>query len=66
MDSLLLYLSKYLHLDHIVFAVINIYVYICSIYGFVHIGVRFLCFKVNKKFDRLWKFGKKALILKDY
>lgn len=46
LDFSLLSLSKYLHLDYLLFAIINIYVYICSIYGFVKIGVKFFCFTV--------------------
>jgi LMBR1 domain-containing protein 1 len=47
LDLSLLQLSKYFHLDFILFAIINIYVYICSIYGFVKLGVKILCFTVN-------------------
>ncbi len=47
LDSMLLYSSNYLHLDYIIFAIINIYVFICSIYGFVRIGVKFFLFTVN-------------------
>ena len=42
-DYLLLYSSKYLHLDYFLFASINIYVFICSIYGFIKLGIR-VCF----------------------
>jgi LMBR1 domain-containing protein 1 len=41
LDFLLLELSKYFHLDYPFFAFINLYVYICSIYGFVRLGVKF-------------------------
>lgn len=47
LDLSLLQFSKYFHMDFILFAIINIYVYICSIYGFVKLGVRILCFTVN-------------------
>jgi len=47
LDLSLLQLSRYFHLDFVFFAIINIYVYICSIYGFVKLGVRVLCFTVN-------------------
>ncbi len=47
LDLLLLYSSKYLHLDHLLFGIINIYVFICSIYGFVKLGVKFLFFTVT-------------------
>jgi LMBR1 domain-containing protein 1 len=50
LDFLLLYSSKYFHLDYILFALINIYVFICSIYGFVKLGVRLFLFTVNKKY----------------
>jgi len=46
LDSVLLFLSKYYHLDFIIFAVINIYVYICSVYGFINLGVKLLCFDI--------------------
>lgn len=46
MDVLLLLSSKYFHLDYLLFALINIYVLICSIYGFVKLGVKFLIFNV--------------------
>ena len=49
LDLSLLQFSKYFHLDFILFFIINIYVYICSIYGFVKLGVRILCFTVNLK-----------------
>lgn len=47
LDLLLLYSSKYLHLDYLLFAIINIYVFMCSIYGFVKLGVKFFFFTVN-------------------
>lgn len=47
LDLSLLELSKYFHMDFIFFAIINIYVYICSIYGFVKLGVRILFFTVK-------------------
>ena len=46
LDFSLLNLSKYFHLDYILFAAVNIYVYICSIYGFVNLGIRLFIFKV--------------------
>ncbi len=47
LDISLLQFSKYFHLDFIFFAIINIYVYICSIYGFARLGVRIFCFTVK-------------------
>lgn len=47
LDYLLLYSSKFFHLDHLIFAIINIYVFFCSIYGFVKLGVKFFIFLVN-------------------
>lgn len=48
LDFLFLYFSKYFHLDYLLFAIINIYVFICSIYGFIKLGVKFLFFTVTK------------------
>lgn len=48
LDLSLIELSKYFHLDFLVFALINAYVYICSIYGFAKMGVKVLCLTVNK------------------
>ena len=48
LDFSLIHLSKYFHLDYILFALVNIYVFICSIYGFVKLGIRLFVFKVNK------------------
>lgn len=47
LDLSLLQLSQYFHLDYMFFAIINIYVYICSIYGFVKLGVKIMCFTVK-------------------
>jgi LMBR1 domain-containing protein 1 len=47
LDFFLLYSSKYFHSDLLIFAVINIYVFICSIYGFVKLGVKFFLFTVT-------------------
>ncbi len=44
LDFLLLYSSKYFHSDMILFAIVNIYVFFCSIYGFVRLGVKFFVF----------------------
>jgi LMBR1 domain-containing protein 1 len=41
LDFFLLESSRYFHLDYMLFAMINIYVYICSVYGFVRLGVKF-------------------------
>lgn len=44
LDYLMLYSSRFFHLDYILFAIINLYVFICSLYGFVKLGVKFLIF----------------------
>jgi LMBR1 domain-containing protein 1 len=41
LDFFLLESSRYYHLDYLLFAMINIYVYICSVYGFIKLGVKF-------------------------
>ena len=46
LDVILLFSSKYFHLDYLLFAIINIYVFICSIYGFIKLGVKFFIFTV--------------------
>ena len=46
LDLSLVELSKYFHLDFLLFALINTYVYICSIYGFAKLGVKVLCLTV--------------------
>jgi LMBR1 domain-containing protein 1 len=46
LDYSLLYSSKYFHLDYLIFFIINIYVFISSIYGFVKLGVKFFIFTV--------------------
>ena len=50
LDYALLYSSKYFHLDYLIFFIINIYVFICSMYGFVKLGVKFFIFTVFKFF----------------
>jgi LMBR1 domain-containing protein 1 len=47
LDSFLLYSSKYFHMDMLTFAVVNIYVFICSVYGFAKLGVKFFVFTVR-------------------
>lgn len=47
LDYALLYSSKFFHLDYLLFAIVNIYVFICSIYGFVKLGVKFFVFTVS-------------------
>ena len=46
LDVILLFSSKYFHLDYLLFAIINIYVFISSIYGFIKLGVKFFIFTV--------------------
>lgn len=68
LDFLLLYSSKNFHLDYLLFAIINIYVFICSIYGFVRLGVKFFCFTVNNNLFNYsgMKLEKKVQIPKDF
>lgn len=47
LDFFLLHSSNYFHIDLLIFAIINIYVFICSIYGFVKLGVKFFIFTVR-------------------
>lgn len=46
LDAALLYSSSYFHLDYLIFSIINIYVFICSVYGFIKLGVKFFIFTV--------------------
>jgi len=69
LDFILLYFSRHFHFDHLLFAVVNIYVFICSIYGFVKLGIKMLCFTVfiiKIKFTSGLLLKKKTLIHKGY
>lgn len=48
LDFVLLYSSRYFHLDYLMFTIINLYVYFCSIFGFVRLGIKIFLFTVNK------------------
>ena len=43
-DLLLIFSSNFLHLDQIVFAIINLYIFICTIFAFCKLGIRIFCF----------------------
>ncbi len=47
LDAALLYSSQYFHFDYIVFSIINIYIFFCSVYGFIRLGVKFFVFTVS-------------------
>lgn len=46
-DYALRHLSSYFHADYLLFAVINCYVFFCSIYGFVKLSIRIFCITVS-------------------
>ena len=51
-DYVLLSTSKYYHLDHLLFAIVNLYMFISAIFGFCTIGIKFLCvtlFEIQKR-----------------
>jgi LMBR1 domain-containing protein 1 len=68
LDFSLLKASKYFHLDLVLFSIVNIYIYICSIYGFVKLGVKFCLFTVINIFNHYSgsTSENKTQILKDY
>ncbi|MCQ2817870.1 MAG: LMBR1 domain-containing protein [archaeon] len=42
-NQLLLFSSKYFYLDHILFTIISLYIYISTIYGICTLGIKLLC-----------------------
>jgi LMBR1 domain-containing protein 1 len=43
-DLILIFSSNFFHLDQIVFAIINLYIFICTIFAFCKLGIRIFCF----------------------
>lgn len=42
-DHILILSSQFLHLDQVLFAIINLYFYFCAIFGFCNIGIKIFC-----------------------
>lgn len=52
-DYALRHLSAFFHTDYLLFAVINCYVFMCSIYGFVKLSIKIFCITVSLSTNNL-------------